>query len=263
MDTPGPLGRSVEDAALLLQAIAGYDPNDPLTSRAPVPDYSRALGDGVRGLHVGIIRELTFGADTQPEVRDAVVAVARKLEGLGAATEEVSLRLVPLAGAIFMALADADGAGVHHRWLRTRAADYDQGTRRRLLTASLIPSAVQQRAARARALLRSEMLGLLAQNDVLLCPTAHQAAPPIAAARAAITTRHEAAGRFFTRRSYVTPAALAGTPAIAVPCGFTRSGLPISVQLIARRFDEATLLRAAHAYEQAPDGSRRPPPETA
>jgi len=263
MDTPGPLGRSVEDAALLLQAIAGYDPNDPLTSRAPVPDYSRALGDGVRGLRVGIIRELTFGADTQPEVRDAVVAAARKLEGLGAATEEVSLRLVPLAGAIFMALADADGAGVHHRWLRTRAADYDQGTRRRLLTASLIPSAVQQRAARARALLRSEMLGLLARHDVLLCPTAHQAAPPIAAARAAITTRHEAAGRFFTRRSYVTPAALAGTPAIAVPCGFTRSGLPISVQLIARRFDEATLLRAAHAYEQATDWSKRRPPEAA
>jgi len=263
MDTPGPLGRSVEDAALLLQAIAGYDPNDPLTSRAPVPDYSRALGDGVRGLRVGIIRELTFGADTQPEVRDAVVAVARKLEGLGAATEEVSLRLVPLAGAIFMALADADGAGVHHRWLRTRAADYDQGTRRRLLTASLIPSAVQQRAARARALLRAEMLDLLARHDVLLCPTAHQAAPPIAAARAAITTRHEAAGRFFTRRSYVTPAALAGTPAIAVPCGFTRSGLPISVQLIARRFDEATLLRAAHAYEQATGWSKRRPPETA
>jgi aspartyl-tRNA(Asn)/glutamyl-tRNA(Gln) amidotransferase subunit A len=262
MDTPGPLARTVEDAALLLQAIAGYDPKDPLTSRAPVPDCSRALGDGVRGLRIGIIRELTFGADTQPEVKDAVVAAARVLERLGAATEEVSLRLVPLAGAIFMALADADGAGVHHRWLRTRAADYDQGTRRRLLTASLIPSAVQQRAARARALLRAEMLDLLARHEVLLCPTAHQAAPPIAAARAAITTRHEAAGRFFTRRSYVTPAALAGTPAIAVPCGFTHSGLPISVQLIGRRFDEATLLRVAHAYEQATDWSTRRPPET-
>ena len=262
MDTPGPLGRTVADAAVLLQAIAGYDPKDPLTSRAPVPDYARALGDGVRGLRIGIIRELTFGADTEPEVRESVVAAARTLEGLGAVTEEVSLRLVPLAGAIFMALADADGAGVHHRWLRTRAADYDQGTRRRLLTASLIPSAIQQRAARARALLRAEMLDLLARHDVLLCPTAHQAAPPIAAARAAITTRHEAAGRFFTRRSYVTPAALAGTPAIAVPCGFTRSGLPISVQLIARRFDEATLLRAAHAYEGATDWATRRPPET-
>jgi aspartyl-tRNA(Asn)/glutamyl-tRNA(Gln) amidotransferase subunit A len=263
MDTPGPLGRTVEDAALLLQAIAGWDPNDPLTSHAPVPDYRRTLGQGVRGLRVGIIRELTFGADTEPEVRDAVLAAARQLAELGAVTQEVSLPLVSLAGAIFMALADADGAGVHHRWLRTRAADYDHGTRRRLLTASLIPSVIQQRAARARALLRAEMLDLLARHDVLLCPTAHQAAPPIVAARAAITTRHEAAGRFFTRRSYVTPAALAGTPAIAVPCGFTRSGLPISVQLVARRFDELTLLRVAHAYEQATDWSKRRPPDTA
>ena len=261
MDTPGPLGRTVEDAALLLQAIAGYDPNDPLTSHAPVPDYGRALGDSVCGLRVGIIRELTFGADTEPEVRDAVVAAARKLEGLGAATEEVSLRLVPLAGAIFMALADADGAGVHHRWLRTRAADYDHGTRRRLLTASLIPSVIQQRAARARALLRAEMLDAFARHDLLLCPTAHQAAPPIAVARGVITSRHEVAGRFFTRRSYVTPAALAGLPAIAVPCGFTRSGMPLSLQLIARHFDEATLLRAAHAYEQQCEWWTRRPPE--
>ncbi len=104
------------------------------------------------------------------------------------------------------------------------------------------------------------MRGALARHDLLLCPTAHQAAPPIAAARAVITSRHEVAGRFFTRRSYVTPAALAGLPAIAVPCGFTQSGLPISLQLIARHFDEATLLRAAHAYEQQCEWGRRRPP---
>lgn len=263
MDTPGPLSRTVEDAAWLLQAVAGYDPNDPLTSRAVVPPYARTLAEGVRGLRVGIVRELTFGPDTDAEVREAVVAAARCLERLGAVTEEVSLRLVPFAGAIFMALADADGAGVHHRWLRTRPMDYDQGTRRRLQTASLIPAAIQQRAARARALLRAEMRAALADHDLLLCPTAHQAAPPIAAARAAITGRHEVAGRFFTRRSYVTPAALAGTPAIAVPCGFTRSGLPISVQLIARPFDEATLLRGAYAYERESGWSARRPPDTA
>jgi aspartyl-tRNA(Asn)/glutamyl-tRNA(Gln) amidotransferase subunit A len=260
MDTPGPLGRTVEDAAWLLQAIAGHDPRDPLSSRAPVPDYARTLADGVRGLRVGIIGELTLGPETDPEVREAVVAAARGLERLGAVTEEVSLRLVPLAGAIFMALADSDGAGVHTRWLSTRAAEYDQGTRRRLLTAGLIPAALQQRAARGRALLRAEMRAALASHDVLLCPTAHQAAPPIAAARGAITSRHEVAGRFFTRRSYVTPAALAGLPAIAVPCGFTRSGLPIGLQLIGRHFDEATVLRAAYAHEQQSGwGQRRPP----
>jgi aspartyl-tRNA(Asn)/glutamyl-tRNA(Gln) amidotransferase subunit A len=262
MDTPGPLSRTVEDAAWLLQIIAGHDPKDPLTSRAPVPPYTRTLADGVRGLRVGIVRELTFGPDTNDEVRTAVVDAARALERLGAVVEEVTLRLAPFAGAIFMALADADGAGVHHRWLRTRPADYDPGTRRRLLTASLIPAAIQQRAARARALLRAEMRAALRRHDLLLCPMAHQAAPPITVARAPITSRHEAAGRFFTRRSYVTPAPLAGMPAIAVPCGFTRAGLPLSVQLIGRAFDEATLFRAAHAYEQQAEWSRRRPPNT-
>ena len=261
MDTPGPLARTVEDAACLLQVIAGHDAKDPLSSHAPVPDYTRTLADGARGLRVAIIRELTFGPETDGEVKAAVVEAARHLAGVGAVIEEVSLRLVPLAGAIFMALADSDGAGVHYGWLRTRAAEYDQGTRRRLLTASLIPAAIQQRAARARALLRAEMGAALARHDLLLCPTAHQAAPPIAAARGVITSRQEVAGRFFTRRSYVTPAVLAGLPAIAVPCGFTRSGMPLSLQLIARHFDETTLLRAAHAYERQCEWWMRRPPE--
>ena len=260
MDTPGPLGRTVEDTAWLLQAIAGHDPKDPLSSREPVPDYAQHLAEGVRGLRVGLISELTLAPETDVEVREVVVAAARRLEGLGAIVEEVSLRLAPLAGAIFMALADSDGAGVHARWLRTRAAEYDQGTRRRLLTASLIPAALHQRAARARVLVRAETCEALARHDLLLCPTAHQAAPPIAAARGAITGRHEVAGRFFTRRSYVTPAALAGLPAIAVPCGFTRSGLPIGLQLIGRHFDEATVLRAAYAYEQQSEWRGRRPP---
>ena len=259
MDTAGPLTRTVEDSARLLQVIAGYDPRDPLTSRRPVPDYSVALKDGVRGLRVGIIRELTFGAETDAEVRAAVVDAARRLEGLGAVMEEISLPLLSLAGAIFMALADSDGAGLHQHWLRTRPMDYDQGTRRRLLAASLIPAATYHQAARARALLRARLRDALGRYDLLLCPTAHQAAPPIATGRAAITTRQEVAGRFFTRRSYVTPAALAGTPAIALPCGFTSSGLPISLQLLGRPFDEATLLRAAYAYEHDTDWSRRRP----
>jgi aspartyl-tRNA(Asn)/glutamyl-tRNA(Gln) amidotransferase subunit A len=259
MDTPGPLTRTVEDTALLLRVIAGRDAGDPTTSRRPVPDYVATLNDGVRGLRIGIIRELTSGSETDSEVRAAVVAAAQRLEKLGATLEEMSLPLVPLAGAIFMALADSDGAGLHHHWLRTRPLDYDQGTRRRLLTASLLPAAAYHQASRARALLRAQMDDALTRHDLLLCPTAHQAAPPIAAGRAAITSRAEVAGRFFTRRSYVTPAALSGTPAIALPCGFTRAGLPISLQLIGRRFDEAALLRAARAYEQDTDWSRRRP----
>jgi aspartyl-tRNA(Asn)/glutamyl-tRNA(Gln) amidotransferase subunit A len=258
MDTPGPLTRTVADTALLLRVIAGRDGHDPTTSRRPVPDYATTLDGGVRGVRIGIIRELTLSEETQDEVRAAVLEAARRLQGLGATVDEISLPLVPLAGAIFMALADSDGAGLHQHWLRTRPLDYDQGTRRRLLTASLIPAAVYHQAARARALLRRQLDGALASHDLLLCPTAHQAAPPIAAGQAAITSHAQVAGRFFTRRSYVTPAALAGTPAIAVPCGFTAAGLPMSMQLIGRPFAEATVLRAAHAYERDTDWSRRP-----
>lgn len=259
MDTAGPLTRTVEDAALLIQVVAGHDPRDPFTSRRPSPECSSTIGRGVRGLRIGVIRELTLGEETNTEVRAAVTAAAGRLQGLGATVDEVSVPLVPLAGAVFMALADSDGAGLHQPWLRARPMDYDQGTRRRLLTASLIPTATYQQAARARALIRAQLRGALVPYDLLVCPTAHQAAPPITTGRAAITTRQDVAGRFFTRRSYVAPASLAGIPAISIPCGFTRDGLPIGLQLLGRPFDEATLLRAAYAYEHDTEWSRRRP----
>lgn len=250
MDTAGPLTRTVEDCALLLRLIAGYDPKDPLSSRRPVPDYSAGLTGEVRGLRVGVIRGLTFSPDTDSEVRNAVLEAAALLEKLGAEVEEISLPLLPLAGAVFMALADSEGAGLHQAWLRSRAADYDQGTRRRLLTASLLPSAVYHQAQRARALIRQQILEALRQVDLLLCPTSPRPAPLIADSAAPITSKEEAARRFFTRRSYTTPFSLAGVPALSVPCGFTASGLPIGLQLAGRPFDEATLFRVGHAYEQ-------------
>jgi Asp-tRNA(Asn)/Glu-tRNA(Gln) amidotransferase A subunit family amidase len=94
---------------------------------------------------------------------------------------------------------------------------------------------------------------------VLVAPTAHRPAPAIASATTPITSRAEAATRFFTRRSFTTPAALAGVPALAVPCGFSASGLPLSLQIIGRRFADATVLRVGHAYEQATDWHRRRP----
>jgi aspartyl-tRNA(Asn)/glutamyl-tRNA(Gln) amidotransferase subunit A len=260
MDQAGPLGRSVEDAALLLGAITGQDPLDPLTSRRPVPDYRAALAGGVRGLRIGLLREFAHGADTVPEMRSAVVEAARVLEGLGAVVEEVSIPLLPQAGAIFMACADAEGAGLHLGWLRSRPADYDQGTRRRLLTASLLPAAYQQRATRARAALRRDVLAALARFDLLLAPTGHRSAPTIAESTSAVKSREDAAGKFFTRRAYSAPAALAGVPAVAVPCGFDSGGLPLSLQIMGRAFHDATVLRAAHAYEQATEWHRRRPP---
>jgi aspartyl-tRNA(Asn)/glutamyl-tRNA(Gln) amidotransferase subunit A len=259
LDAPGPLGRTVEDCALVLSAIAGADARDALTARRPVPDYRSALTGDVRGLRVGVIRELTDGVETDPEVHDAVTAAAGVLGALGAKVEPVSVPLVTRAGAAFMAICDSEGAGLHLPWLRGRAADYDEGTRRRLLAASLLPAALLHRAQQARALVRQQLRDALATHDVLVAPTSHRAAPTIAAFTAPITSTREAAARFFTRRSFTTPAALAGMPALAVPCGFGASGLPLSLQIIGRRFEDATVLRVGHAYEQSTDWHRRRP----
>jgi aspartyl-tRNA(Asn)/glutamyl-tRNA(Gln) amidotransferase subunit A len=259
LDAAGPLSRSVRDSALVLTIIAGRDDREPLTSRRPVPDYASALGAGVSGLRLGLVRELTAGRETQAEVRAAVEAAAARLSALGAVVDEVSLPLLPIAGAVFMTLADSEGAGLHARWLRERPGDYDAGTRRRLVAAGLLPATLYHQAQRARALIRRQVLDALGRHDALLAPMAHTAAPPIAAGRAPITGKADVGPRFFTRRSYASPASLAGAPALSVPCGFTTTGLPIGLQVIGRPFDETTILRIAHAYEHATEWRQRHP----
>jgi len=260
MDQVGPLTRTVEDAALVLGLIAGYDERDPTTSRSAVPDYRAALNAGVKQLRIGVLTELVDGADTHPEVRGAVREAARALAGLGAHVEEVSLPLIPHAGGVFMALCDSEAAGRHQSWLATRPGEYDAGTRRRLVAAGLIPATAVHRAARARALIREQILAALGRLDLLLAPTSPHPAPPIASHTAPVASKEEAGRRFFGRRSYTTPASLAGVPAISLPCGFTTAGLPIGLQLIGRPLAESTVLGAARAWEKTAALSDRRPP---
>jgi aspartyl-tRNA(Asn)/glutamyl-tRNA(Gln) amidotransferase subunit A len=259
LDAPGPLGRTVEDCALVLELLAGPDPADPTALAAPPPACRPGLDGGVRGLRVGLVGELVDGPDTDPEMRAAARAAAGILAGLGAQVEETSLALAPVAGAVSMALTDTEGAGRHLRALRERPADLDRNTRRRLLAASLLPAGLVQRAQRARALVRAELLERLRRFDLLLAPASPGPAPRIADGRAPITSAAAAAGCFFTRRSYATPASLAGVPALSVPCGFSAAGLPLGLQLIGRPLDEPRLLRCAHAYERAAGWWRRRP----
>jgi len=179
---------------------------------------------------------------------------------LGAVVEDVSLPLIPRAGAVFMALADSEAAGLHRRRLIDRPDAYDAGTRRRLLAASALPATLYHQATRARALIRAELTGALGRHDLLVAPTAPGPAPLIAAGAAPLASGDEAAQRFFARRSFTTPASLAGLPALSLPCGFTASGLPMGLQLIGRRFEDGTVLRAGHAYERATAWHRRRPP---
>ena len=259
MDIPGPLTKTVEDCALLLAAISGHDPKDRLSSQLPVPDYTQCLGDGVKGMRVGFIREQVESGDNDEEAQQTVKQALAVLEGLGAEIVPISIPLVSIAAPIFIAIADSDGAGVHEELLRTRGKDYDSATRTRLLAASLRPANLYHRAQRARELLRRQMVEALERVEVLVSPVT--AGPPskLSSLARAYDSEEDVRNRLFGGRSYTAPHSLAGLPAISIPCGFTNSGLPIGLQIGGRAFDEATVLRVAAAYEAATEWHTRHP----
>ena len=251
LDSASPMAKTVEDCALLLGAIAGYDPKDPYTSQRPVPDYTAQMHDGIAGLRVGVISELHRNPDMHPEVRAALEAATETLRGLGAEIREVSIPLVDLAGAIFVGIADTEGAGARDETLRSRPEELDPASRTRLLSASLVPAKAYNRAAKARVLLRRQFMAALGQADVLLSPTSPYPAPKHSALTARFENAEDVRQRFFFRRAYTGCYSLTALPALSVPGGFTAEGLPIGLQLGAAPFAEATLFRAAYAYEQA------------
>ena len=235
MDAAAPMTKTVEDCALVLGAIAGYDPNDPYTSRLPVPDYTRGMKDGVQGLRVGLVRELHNSSDMHPEVRSAIDASLAVFKDLGAEVKDVSIPLVELAGAIFVGIADTE----------------DQASRTRLLSGALVPAKLYNRAAKARVLLRRQFMEALQEVDVLVSPTSPYPAPKHTELTARFENAEDVRARFFFRRAYTGCYALTALPAISVPGGFTGEGLPIGLQLGAAPFAETTLFRTAYAYEQA------------
>ena len=251
MDAASPMTKTVEDCALVLGAIAGYDPKDPYTSRKPVPDYTARLSEGCRGLRVGLIRELHDSGDIDPEVKQAIKDALKVFQEQGAEVRDVSIPLVPWAGAVFVGIADTEGAGARDEIMRTRPEDLDAASRTRLQSAALMPAKVYNRAAKARVLLRRQFMEALGQVDILVCPTAPAPAPKHTALTATFETAEEVRSRFFFRRTYTGCYALTAMPAISIPGGFTSNNLPIGLQLGARPFAEETLLRAAYAYEQA------------
>jgi aspartyl-tRNA(Asn)/glutamyl-tRNA(Gln) amidotransferase subunit A len=250
-DAAAPMTKTVRDCALVLGAIAGYDPKDPTTSRKPVPDYTAQLGQGIRGLRLGLIRELDEHDDFHPEVKQAIHNAVSVFRDLGAKVREVSIPLVPLAGAIFVGVADTEGAGARDDVLRTCAEQLDPATRTRLQAAALVPAKVYNRAMKARVILRQQCMEALQQVDVLVSATMPSPPPKHTALTAPFTGAEDVRFRFFFRRSYTGCYALTALPAISIPSGFTSDNLPIGLQLGARPFAEATLLQVAHAYEQA------------
>jgi len=173
------------------------------------------------------------------------------MRGLGAEIRDVSIPLIGIAGALYIAIGDTEGAGACDELLRNRSGDLDPASRTRLQAASMVPFKVYNRAMKARVLLRRQFIEALSHVDVLLSPTSPYPAPKHVELTAPFVDSDDLRARFFFRRAYTGSYAIAALPAISVPCGFTSNSLPIGLQIGGRPFAEETLLRVAHAYEQA------------
>ncbi|MBI4233727.1 MAG: Asp-tRNA(Asn)/Glu-tRNA(Gln) amidotransferase subunit GatA [Chloroflexi bacterium] len=257
LDHAGPLTRTAADAALVLQAIAGHDPKDSSSADIPVSDYPRALDGNIKGLRVGIPREY-FWDELDPDVEQAVRRAIGVLGELGCAVEEVSLPTMPYAAAAGSLISWAEAATFHERWLRTRAGDYGVDVRNRLEQASMELAVHYIKAQRVRRQITEELVKALQRVDVLVAPTAPIPAPRIGATT--IQVRGVSTDVLLLLSKLTRPFNLSGQPAVSVPCGFSRDGLPVAFQVAGRHFDEATVLKVADAYQRATDWHARVPP---
>ncbi len=248
LDHAGPMARTVEDAAIILQAIAGKDERDPTTVDLPVPDYRSALTGDVRGLRAGVPVNLFFDG-VEPEVEASVRIAINALEGAGVQLEEVTIPYSDYILPAWWTIFSAETAAVHSPLIKSKAEDYAQPVLDTVGPGSFITSMALLKAQQTRSLITRGMNELFQRVDVLLTPAVPMVAWPIAGEgmRQLGNTVVEAYNKLiFT----TAPFNLTGHPAISVPCGLNSEGLPIGLQIAGRGFDEETVLRVAHAYEQ-------------
>ena len=257
LDHPGPMARTVEDCALVMNAVAGYDSNDPASSNVPVPDYTKTLTGDVKGLRVGVPKEY-FEVPLDPQVEQAVRKAIDVLGELGATVTEVSWPMFHQSAPISTTILMAEATAYHRDLVRTRGAQLSPPVRLRIEAGLFISAADYLQAQRARTLFCRQSREVLKEVDILAGPT-----EPINAHRIGATevqVGDTVMGSTPALTQYTRAFNLNGFPAITVPCGFSDDGLPIGLQLAGRPFDEETVLRAAHAYEQATDWHKRRPP---
>jgi aspartyl-tRNA(Asn)/glutamyl-tRNA(Gln) amidotransferase subunit A len=275
LDQIGTLCRDVRDAALLLSVIAGYDPRDSTSMDVPVPDYAAALTGDVKGLRIGVPKEY-FVEGMQKEVEDAVRTAIAHLESLGATVREVSLPHTDYGIPIYYLIAPAeasanlarfegvrfgprkDGATLWDSYRATRGEGFGPEVKRRIMLGTYALSAgyydaYYLKAQKGRTLIKRDFDAAFADVDVIATPVAPHAAFPIGA-------KIDDPLQMYLEDVFTLPVNLAGICGISVPCGFDGDGLPIGLQLLGPAFDEATILRVAHAYEQTTGWhSGRPP----
>jgi aspartyl-tRNA(Asn)/glutamyl-tRNA(Gln) amidotransferase subunit A len=251
MDHIGPMTRSAEDIALMLQVIAGYDSLDPGSDDCPVPDYAASLGQGVKGLRLGLVEGWHDAPGAHPDLGPAIAEAVSVLERLGATVEPVKLSSLRDYTDCKTTISIAELYTIHEQDMRTRPQDFGRILRNRILPGALIRAEDYQAALRWRTALTREQHAAFRQFDALITAGARGIADP------AVPDNPD---RLVTAPSITMPFSVSGVPAIAIPCGFSQAeGMPLSLQIAASHFQETAVLRLAHAYQQATDWRRRHP----
>ena len=248
LDHVGPITRTVRDAAMMLGVIAGHDANDSTSSRNPVPDYTKPLGAAIRGTRVGVIRELRSGLGT--DFSRSFDAALKQLASLGAEVEEVSVPSIEMAAMAVTIIMFAEGLEYHENWIRTRPNDYGDDVRQLLEMGMGVTGTSYVRMQRARARILADALNALEGRDVLVAPTSSVPAPRLdqIGMGDGDSDRIDLVQAIFR---FTGPFDATGQPALAIPIGLSSGGLPLSMQIIGRPFDEAAVIKVADAYERA------------
>lgn len=266
LDQIGPITKNVEDSAYVLQAIAAHDPVDSTSADVEIPDYISALTGDIKGLRVGVPKEM-MGEGIDPEVREKINAALKVLESLGATVEEVTLPHTEYAVPTYYILAPSEASsnlarydGVRYgvradsaenlidMYHETRSQGLGPEVKRRIMLGTYALSsgyydAYYRKAQQVRTLIKRDFDQVFAKYDVIIGPTA-----PTTAFK--IGEKVNDPLTMYLEDICTIPVNLAGIPAISVPCGFASNGMPIGMQIAGKSFDEATVLRVAHAFEQ-------------
>jgi len=274
LDQVGPMGHSVLDCAYLLQGIAGFDPKDSTSIPDAPPDYLQTIEHPPRGLRVGVPKEY-FGPGLDREVRDIVRGAIAHLEGLGLAIQEISLPNSDYAVADYYILATAEAssnlarydgmryglrvkeAGLKETYCKTRDAGFGKEVKRRILLGTYVLSSgyydsFYLKAQKVRTLIRQDFENAFETVDLIAGPVAPTAAFPLG-------ENVSDPLKMYLCDIYTTPVNLAGLPGLSLPCGFDSNRLPVGLQLIGKPYDEQTLLRVGHHYQQSTEWHKRRP----
>lgn len=266
LDQIGPITKDVRDCALLMNYISGYDPKDSTSLNVPVPDYTKALSTDIKGLKIGIPKEY-FIEGLDPEVKRALEAATEEFRKAGAVFTSVSLPHTDYAVPVYYIVATAEASsnlarfdGVKYgfrakesrnmieMYLKTRGEGFGDEAKRRIILGTFVLShgyydAYYLRALKVRTLIKQDFENAFKECDCVITPTAPTAPFKIGEKAASPL-------QMYLSDIYTISANLAGIPAVSVPCGFSKAGLPLGLQILAKPFGEETILKAAYTYEQ-------------